>query len=240
MNEVKEALRNVEQKYKLFLQQQFTFIGALQHTREAAHDTMRPVASISQVQTYMDHHCHSSTDRHILTLFLSICNDLSNLCNKLETLCSGTTTRDILERCKLLLSHSNDLSTIRAKYPHGVVNHLSCNEARNHYGGVVSLIPIVLDSLKEWVAHAEKLPQHRLNVSGGSAASEQRAAQEAPARAAISQAPASPHLEAQTSASNKANAQGQGSKHGQKKQLHDTEHPSGKHKGPWKPPGRNA
>lgn len=51
MNEVKEALRNVEQKYKLFLQQQFTFIGALQHTREAAHDTIRPVASISQVQT---------------------------------------------------------------------------------------------------------------------------------------------------------------------------------------------
>ncbi|NXX45372.1 SACA9 protein, partial [Tricholaema leucomelas] len=241
MNEVKEALRNVEQKYKLFLQQQFTFIGALQHTREAAHDTIRPVASISQVQTYMDHHCHSSTDRRILTLFLSICNDLSNLCNKLETLCSGNTTGGVLERCKLLLSHSNDLSTIRAKYPHDVVNHLSCNEARNHYGGVVSLIPIVLDYMKEWVAQAEKLPQHRLsNVSGGSAASGHRAAQEAPARAAISQTPLSPHLEAQSSTSNKANAQGQEGKHGQKKQLLGTEHHSGKRKGPRKPPSRNA
>ncbi|NXG45310.1 SACA9 protein, partial [Psilopogon haemacephalus] len=241
MNEVKEALRNVEQKYKLFLQQQFTFIGALQHTREDAHDMIRPVASISQVQAYMDHHCHSSTDRRILTLFLSICNDLSNLCHKLENLHSANTTRDILERCKLLLSHSNDLSTIRAKYPHDVVNHLSCNEARNHYGGVVSLIPIVLDHMKEWVAHAEKLPQQRLdNVSGGSAACEQRAAQEAAARAAISQTPQPPHLGAQTSTSNKANARGQESRHGPKKQLHDTQHHSGKRKGPWKPPGRNA
>lgn len=40
-----------------------------------------------------------------------------------------------------------------------MVNHLSCDEARNHYGGVVSLIPIVLDFMKEWIAHSEKLPR---------------------------------------------------------------------------------
>lgn len=51
------------------------------------------------------------------------------------------------------------------RYPHDVVNHLSCNEARNHYGGVVSLIPIVLDLMKEWVAHSEKLPRKALHVS---------------------------------------------------------------------------
>lgn len=51
MNEVKEALRNTEQKYKQFLQQQFTFIGALQHTRENAYDTIRPVATIGQVRS---------------------------------------------------------------------------------------------------------------------------------------------------------------------------------------------
>ncbi|XP_054030388.1 sperm acrosome-associated protein 9 [Dryobates pubescens] len=240
MKEAAEALRNIEQKYKLFLQQQFTFIGALQHTREAARDTIRPVASISQVQNYMDHHCHNSTDRRILTLFLSICNDLSNLCTMLETRYpDNTTTKDILEKCKLLLSHNNDLSTIRAKYPHDVVNHLSCHEARNHFGGVVSLIPIVLDYLKEWVAHVEKLPrQSANNVSGGSAAPEPRAAQQAPARAAQTPPPA--HPAAQTSTSNKANAQGQGSKHGQKKHLHGTEHHRGKWKGPWKPPGRHA
>ncbi|KFZ49874.1 Uncharacterized protein C9orf9, partial [Podiceps cristatus] len=167
MNEVKEALRNIEQNYKFFLQQQFTFIGALQHTRENAHDMIRPVASISQVQSYVDHHCNNSTDRRILNMFLNICNDLSKLCHRLETVHSGNNiTNGILERCKLLLSHSNDLSTIRAKYPHDVVNHLSCDEAKNHYGGVVSLIPIVLDCMKEWVSHTEKLPRPVLcNVS---------------------------------------------------------------------------
>ncbi|KFV89798.1 Uncharacterized protein C9orf9, partial [Eurypyga helias] len=167
MNAVKKALRNIEQNYKLFLQQQFTFVGALQHTRENAHDTIRPVASISQVQSYMDHHCNNSTDRRILNMFLNICSDLSELCHKLETAHSGNdVTSSILEKCKLLLSHSNDLSAIRATYPHDVVNHLSCDEARNHYGGVVSLIPVVLDCMKEWVNHAEKLPQHALrNVS---------------------------------------------------------------------------
>lgn len=51
MNEVKESLRNIEQYYKLFQQQQFTFVGALEHTRENAHDKIRPVASIGQVQS---------------------------------------------------------------------------------------------------------------------------------------------------------------------------------------------
>ncbi|XP_048821622.1 sperm acrosome-associated protein 9 isoform X2 [Lagopus muta] len=161
MNEVRDTLKVIEDNYKLFLQQQFTFIGALQHTRENAHDMIRPVASISQVQSYMDHHCNNLTDRRILTMFLNICNDLSNLCHKLETMHRGnSTTNEILERCKLLLNHSNDLSTIRAKYPHDVVNHLSCDEAKNHFGGVVSLIPIVLDGVKEWLSHIEKLPRH--------------------------------------------------------------------------------
>ncbi|KAH0615385.1 hypothetical protein JD844_004568 [Phrynosoma platyrhinos] len=122
-----------------------------------------PLLPIQQVQTYMDHHCNNSTDRQILLMFLTICGDLSRLCQRLETLHSGNaTTNALLDKCKTLLSHSNDLSSIRAKYPHDVVNHLSCNEAQNHYGGVVSLIPIVLDCMKEWVAHSEKLPRNMM------------------------------------------------------------------------------
>lgn len=49
MNEAKESLRNIEQKYKLFQQQQFTFISALEHCRENAHDKIRPISSIGQV-----------------------------------------------------------------------------------------------------------------------------------------------------------------------------------------------
>ncbi|TKC51777.1 hypothetical protein EI555_013353, partial [Monodon monoceros] len=46
--------------------------------------------------------------------------------------------------------------------PPDMANYLSCHEARNHCGGVVSLIPIVLDMMKEWVAHSEKLPRKAL------------------------------------------------------------------------------
>ncbi|XP_069871019.1 sperm acrosome-associated protein 9 isoform X1 [Dipodomys merriami] len=160
MNEVKESLRNIEQKYKLFQQQQFTFIAALEHCRETAHDKIRPIASIEQVQSYMDHYCNSSTDRRVLLMFLDICSELNKLCQHFENLHSGTpVTNNLLEKCKTLVSQSNDLSCLRAKYPHDVVNHLSCDEARNHYGGVVSLIPIILDLMKEWIAHTEKLPR---------------------------------------------------------------------------------
>lgn len=163
MNEVKESLRAVEQKYKLFQQQQFTFIGALEHCRENAHDKIRPISSIGQVQSYMEHHCYNSTDRRILLMFLDICLELNKLCQHFEALHSGTpVTNNLLEKCKTLVSQSNDLSSLRAKYPHDVVNHLSCDEARNHYGGVVSLIPLVLDAMKEWIAHSEKLPRKAL------------------------------------------------------------------------------
>lgn len=166
MNDIKECLRSIEQTYKIFQQQQFTFITALEHTRENAHDKIKPVTSIGQVQTYTDHHCNNSTDKRILVMFLNICCELSKLCHRLETLHPGNNvTNTILDRCKMLVSHSNDLSGIRAKYPHDVVNHLSCDEARNHYGGVVSLIPVVLDCIKEWVAHSEKLPRNLLQSS---------------------------------------------------------------------------
>ncbi|XP_066110709.1 sperm acrosome-associated protein 9 isoform X2 [Saccopteryx bilineata] len=163
MNELKESLRSIEQKYKLFQQQQFTFIAALEHCRENAHDKIRPISSIEQVQSYMEHYCVNSTDRRALLMFLDLCTELSRLCQRLEALHPGTpVTNNLLEKCKALVSQSNDLSVLRATYPHDVVNHLSCDEARNHYGGVVSLIPLVLDLMKEWVAHSEKLPRKEL------------------------------------------------------------------------------
>ncbi|XP_018773218.2 sperm acrosome-associated protein 9 [Serinus canaria] len=156
MNEVVETLRKIEEKYKLFQQQQFTFIRALERTREEAHDMIRPVSSIVQVQCYKDHHCYNSTDRRILNMFISICNELRCLCQRMETVHAGdSVTKGLLEKCKVLLNDSNDLTALRATYPHGVVNHLSLEEARHRYGGVVSVLPIVLDSMREWVTHSK-------------------------------------------------------------------------------------
>lgn len=71
-----------------------------------------------------------------------------------------------------------------------MVNHLSCDEARNHYGGVVSLIPIVLDLMKEWIAHSEKLPRKALqHVSGPATPPGRPAAPEPSAGARVTKPP---------------------------------------------------
>ncbi|XP_045052658.2 sperm acrosome-associated protein 9 isoform X4 [Desmodus rotundus] len=116
MNEAKGSLRSIEQKYKLFQQQQFTFITALEHCRENAHDKIRPISSIEQVQSYMEHHCSNATDRRVLHMFLDLCAELSRLCQRFESLHSGTpVTNSLLDKCKTLVSQSNDLSSLRAK-----------------------------------------------------------------------------------------------------------------------------
>nr|XP_003227115.1 PREDICTED: uncharacterized protein C9orf9 homolog [Anolis carolinensis] len=169
MNEMKERLCNIEQTYKVFQQQQFTFIAALEHSRENAHDRIKPISSIGQVQMYTDHYYNNH--KRILLMFLSTCADLGRLCQQQETLQSGSTTTNILlDKCKILVNHSTNLSTVQAKYPHDVVNHLSCDEARN--GGVVSLILVVLDCMKKWVAHSEKLPCHMMQSGWPSTSSQ--------------------------------------------------------------------
>ncbi|GCC33113.1 sperm acrosome-associated protein 9 isoform X2 [Chiloscyllium punctatum] len=156
MNELKATLRDLEQRYLLFKQQQFTFVAALDHTRENAHDKTKPVSTLSQVQNYLDHYCNNSTDKRILIMFLDLCKDLSDFCSQLEDInpkaCSPD---DRLEKCKLLLSCNNDMSHIRAKYPHDEVNHLSCDESKHHYGAVISILPVALDLLREGIGVIE-------------------------------------------------------------------------------------
>ncbi|XP_067825880.1 sperm acrosome-associated protein 9 isoform X2 [Heptranchias perlo] len=156
MNELKATLRDLEQRYALFKQQQFTFIAALDHTRENAHDKTRSVTTLSQVQNYLDHYCNNATDKRVLIMFLDLCKDLSQFCSKLQdsnpNACSSD---DILEKCKVLLSCNHDMSKIRAKYPHDEVNHLSCDEAKHHYGAVISILPIALDFIKEGIGVIE-------------------------------------------------------------------------------------
>ncbi|NXO86586.1 SACA9 protein, partial [Sitta europaea] len=225
MNKVVETLRKIEENYKFFQQQQFTFIRALERTREEAHDLIRPVSSIVQVQCYKDHHCFNSTDRRILNMFLSICRDLRCLCQEMETVHPGdSVSSGLLEKCKVLLNDSNDLTAIRATYPHSVVNYLSLEEARHRYGGVVSIIPIVLDCMQEWVTYMKR---HLLtNVSCPAATSKK----ETP-----TQTPSARHFATQTTISNKNTVKLQD------RQCKNCkyEDPRLKNKAPWRPPGRH-
>ncbi|XP_073412091.1 sperm acrosome-associated protein 9 [Dendrobates tinctorius] len=166
MNETKQTLKTLEQQWKLLRQQQVTFITALERSRENAHDRIKPVRTLAQVRSYLDNHCHNSTDKRILSLFLDVCSNLADFCIKLEAMQSETRSAGgNIEEAMTLLSPTNELSNLRAKYPHDVVNHLSCDEARNFYGGVVSLIPIVLDNIREAVSRIEKLQRQQLGSS---------------------------------------------------------------------------
>ncbi|XP_018421263.1 PREDICTED: sperm acrosome-associated protein 9 isoform X2 [Nanorana parkeri] len=153
MSDARHTLKTLEQRSKLLLQQQITFINALERTREIAQDRIRPVRTLGQVRDYLDNNCNNSTDRRILTLFLDFCADLAEFCVQLQSMQNETrTTNGLIEQIITLLNPTTDLTGLRAKYPHDVVNHLSCDEARNFYGGIVSIIPVVLDYIHEAVS----------------------------------------------------------------------------------------
>ncbi|XP_063792826.1 sperm acrosome-associated protein 9 isoform X2 [Pseudophryne corroboree] len=160
MNEAKQTLKTLEQRYRLLQQQQTTFIHALERTRVNANDRVKGVRNLQQVRNYLDNYCNNSTDKRILSHFLDTCTQLANLCVMLAAMQSETSSaRGITEETTNLLRATNNLSALRAKYPHDVLNHLSCDEAKNFYGGVVSLIPIVLDNIREAVSRMESSQQ---------------------------------------------------------------------------------
>ncbi|XP_032904573.1 sperm acrosome-associated protein 9 isoform X2 [Amblyraja radiata] len=109
-----------------------------------------------KVQNYLDHHCNNATDKRIMIMFVDLCKDLSDFCTQLQDInpksCSPD---DVLEKCKVLLSCNNDMRNLRVKYPHDEVNHLSCEEAKHHYGGVISILPFALDYLKDGIGIIE-------------------------------------------------------------------------------------
>ncbi|KAK2912101.1 hypothetical protein Q8A67_004234 [Cirrhinus molitorella] len=151
MTDVREQLLSIEQKYKRFKQQQFIFIRALERSREQARDKTEPVSTVTQVQRYMNHHCSNSTDRRIFSLFLEIISDLDDVLKHLESLLSSrNTSSEGLNACKELLSPNSNISQLRAHYPHDEINRLSCDEARNFYGGIMSVIPMALDLLTKY------------------------------------------------------------------------------------------
>ncbi|KAI4882211.1 hypothetical protein NFI96_034143, partial [Prochilodus magdalenae] len=101
------------------------------------------------VQRYMTHHCSNATDRRVFSLFLDIIADLETVFKLVDSTSSAQShSSEALETCKKLLSPNCNISHLQAHYPHDEINRLSCNEARNYYGGVVSVIPLALDLLR--------------------------------------------------------------------------------------------
>uniref|UniRef100_A0A672KQA1 Sperm acrosome associated 9 n=1 Tax=Sinocyclocheilus grahami TaxID=75366 RepID=A0A672KQA1_SINGR len=125
--------------YKRFIQQLFIFITALERSREHARDKTEHVSAVTQVQRYLNLHCSNSSDKRTLLLFLEIISDLEGGLNTCREVRIATVHYLLI----LFLLHS---------YPHNEINWLSCDEARNSYGGIVSVIPLALDLLTIYIA----------------------------------------------------------------------------------------
>ncbi|XP_026787330.3 sperm acrosome-associated protein 9 [Pangasianodon hypophthalmus] len=157
MNEVREMMLLVEKKHQLFKQQQFTFIAALERSREHARHRTQAVSTVTQVQCYMTDHCSNATDMRIFSLFLDIMDSLKEMFQMIESLASAQNhSSEVLDTCRNVLSPDCNFSQFQAHYPHDEVNRLSCNEARNYYGGVVSVIPLTLDLLRMAISELAK------------------------------------------------------------------------------------
>uniref|UniRef100_A0A671NTN7 Sperm acrosome associated 9 n=1 Tax=Sinocyclocheilus anshuiensis TaxID=1608454 RepID=A0A671NTN7_9TELE len=111
--------------------------------QEHARDKTEYVSTVTQVQRYLNLHCSNSTDKRILLLFLEIISDLEGVLKHLESSPSSrSTSSEGLNTCRELLNPYSNISQLRAE-----INRLSCDEARNSYGGIVSVIPLMVADL---------------------------------------------------------------------------------------------
>ncbi|KAM9446095.1 sperm acrosome-associated protein 9 [Clarias gariepinus] len=167
----------VEEKHRLFKQQQFSFIAALERSREHAHQRTQRVSTVTQVQRYMTHHCNNATDRRIFSLFLDIMDSLKAALQTSESFPSAQDhLSEALDTCRSVFSPDFNFSQLQAHYPHDEVNRLSCNEARNYYSGVVSVIPVTLDLLRTAVSELTQAASNKRVSQMDCTASEQQTA----------------------------------------------------------------
>ncbi|KAM9544481.1 LOW QUALITY PROTEIN: sperm acrosome-associated protein 9, partial [Salvelinus alpinus] len=123
--------------HNLFKLQQFIFIAALR-SQEHAHDRTEPVASVMQVRPSLNSYSHRS-------FFM-----LQNISCILNWSCE----------VGLFCLFSNPGPFFVCSYPHDEVT--SCDEARNYYGGVVSLIPLALELLQRLASSYTYCDQHNI------------------------------------------------------------------------------
>ncbi|KAF5901007.1 sperm acrosome-associated protein 9, partial [Clarias magur] len=115
IDRVKEILVRVEKKHRLFKQQQFSFIVALERSREHAHQRTQRVSTVTQVQRYMTHHCSNATDRRIFALFLDIIDNLKAALQTIESFPSAQDhASETLDTCRRVLGPDFNFSQVQA------------------------------------------------------------------------------------------------------------------------------
>lgn len=158
MEDSRRTLASLQRRFKSLSQQQFTFVSSLDRCRRQNFESTKPISTVSQVQTYKDEVTDNATDKRIFAIFLSLVYDLDEFRRYLEKLtgkCVDPKLQNIFRIWKKCLHPRQDVSNVRARFPNDQINHLSCDEAKNHFGGIVSLVPFAMDCASEAVERME-------------------------------------------------------------------------------------
>ena len=68
-------------------------------------------------------------------------------------------------RVQTVIIFLKDVTSLRATYPHDQLNHLSVDEKRNHFGGIVSVMPLAMDCARAALRRIEVTRVYRPDKS---------------------------------------------------------------------------
>lgn len=165
LSEARDILHILEKRFLTFTQQQYMFIIALDRCREINFEPKAMVGSIAQVAHYAKNISNHHTDKRILKMFLILARDLGEFRRTLVKLTkqSDEKLENIFSKWKKVLEPNQNIINIRTKYPNTHLNHLSVDECRNHFGGIVSVLPIAMDCAREALKRIELTRVYRPN-----------------------------------------------------------------------------
>ena len=155
------TLSDIQEKYQGFVQHIQTFLQALSDAKDLRSTVIYDpiVRTISQVKSFFEA-CDHAVKKRTLKMFLDLHQDLARLRTSVEKEASSLLELRKSDSCsdpeflefvhmmaewEAITDQGYDFHQLRAKWPHREINHLSCVQARERYGGVVSLLPVMQD-----------------------------------------------------------------------------------------------
>ena len=162
LSQLEAKLDDLDERYYRFSQQQRSFIDALTCARQSLYFPSA-VKTLNEVTEYLHGgKLERSNDIRVVEQFLLLCDDLEGLrkdfkrhlieCLEInDRLRNLKTTKNLvycMRKWRKMLDPECDFSSLKAKFPHNVVQKLSSVEAQEFYAGVVSFLPFLFDNVK--------------------------------------------------------------------------------------------
>ena len=160
--QLEASIADIDDRYYRFFHQQRSFAEALTNARSGLY-VPEAVKSLNEVSQFLNSgKLERSNDVRIVENFLVMCDDLEGLrkdmkrylidCLEikpdLKHLKQTKNLMHSMNKWRTMLDPEFDFSELRAKWPHYNVQKLSSVEAKLLYAGIVSFLPILIDTVK--------------------------------------------------------------------------------------------